>query len=106
MIIMTAIESVCMLWRMVWGMKVLGILPWLGMKNGIVPQDSGMRLFIVSKKTLLHSLNFLYTHSTVVAVGNMSLDSCGLQEGDYVRVCKLQQPSQVPVAGEVWVEPW
>ena len=45
-------------------------------------------------------------HSTVVALGNMSLDNCGLEEGDYVRISKLQRPSQVPVAGEVWVEPW
>ena len=59
-----------------------------------------------SKNLLLHSLHFLYMHSTVVALGNMSLDNCGLEEGDYVRISKLQRPSQVPVAGEVWVEPW
>ena len=45
-------------------------------------------------------------HTAVVAVGNMSLDSCDVQEGDYVRISKLQQPSRVPVAAEVWVEPW
>ena len=44
-------------------------------------------------------------HTIVVALGNVSLDSCGLQEGDYVRISKLQRPSQVAVASEVWVEP-
>ena len=73
-------------------------------KLGIGPKG-----YLLFQELLLHSLHFCthtYIHTTVVALGSMSLDSCGLLEGDYVRICKLQQPSQVPVAGEVWVEPW
>ena len=48
----------------------------------------------------LYSLAYL-----VVALGNMSMESCGVQEGGYIMISKLHHPTQLPVAGEVWVEP-
>lgn len=46
-----------------------------------------------------------HTRPVVVALGNVSMDSCCIRDGCCVVVSRLERPSQLPVAGEVSLEP-